>query len=401
MSARSASKPPRLLLIGAYGMTNLGDEAILAAMLAELRAAVPGATFAVVAQDVGALPAADDVTPVAFADGAIGAALRDADLLIIGGGGLIFDFRIRATYDDFHSDKATNFYPHYRAAFLAHELGIPVYLYAVGVGPLVGATARELTRRVCDIAAAITVRDSLSRIELRNLGVPEASIEVTADPTMRLVAPLAQRDAAGSGPPVGFVIRDWFPMGAPGAVRLPHGAAYLDRYFARFAAAADHVVAARGGRAIFFAVQSEVDDDRRYAGEALGRLAHRAGATIVEAADHEELQALIGGLELVVSTRLHGVIFAALAGVPAIGFNMNMKVRALLIDLGLPELAVSPWGGSGDLLNGLIDRVLDRREEYRERLAAGMAAQRLAAARNPAICAGLLARTGVGEPCAS
>ena len=28
---------PRIIIIGAYGMTNLGDDAILAAMLAELR----------------------------------------------------------------------------------------------------------------------------------------------------------------------------------------------------------------------------------------------------------------------------------------------------------------------------------------------------------------------------
>ena len=90
---------PRLLIIGAYGMTNLGDDAILAAMLAELREALPGATFAVVAQDLAALPVAVDITPVPFTDLAIREALDGADLLIIGGGGLLFDFRIRASYD--------------------------------------------------------------------------------------------------------------------------------------------------------------------------------------------------------------------------------------------------------------------------------------------------------------
>ena len=37
-------------------MTNLGDDAILAAMLTELREALPGATFAVVALDHTELP---------------------------------------------------------------------------------------------------------------------------------------------------------------------------------------------------------------------------------------------------------------------------------------------------------------------------------------------------------
>lgn len=390
MPARRPGDPPRLLLIGAYGMTNLGDDAILAAMLAELRAALPGASFAVVAQDLGALPVAADITPVPFEDRAIREALPAADLLIIGGGGLLFDFRIRASDDEFRSDRATNFYPHYRAAFLARDLGIPIVLYAVGVGPLVGAAARELTRQVCDLAAAVTVRDSLSRLELAQLGVPAAKIAVTADPTMRLPVPEARRAADTTGPLVGFVVRDWFPIAAPGAVQLPHGPEVLARYFARFAAAADHVIARRGGRAIFFAVQSEVDDDRAFAGRVLGHMAHRDGAMIAEAADYRGLQELIGGLDLVVSTRLHGAIFAALAGVPTIGINLNTKLRALLIDLGLPELAVSPWDGRAGALTALIDRVLDRGDDYRARLAAGMAAQRRAAARNPAICADLL-----------
>jgi polysaccharide pyruvyl transferase WcaK-like protein len=121
-------------------------------------------------------------------------------------------------------------------------------------------------------------------------------------------------------------------------------------------------------------------------------MAHRGEVEIVEsAAEHGALQALLGGLDLVVSTRLHGLIFAANAGVPGIGINLNTKVRAFLCDLGLSELAVSPWDGRGAALPELIDRVLEHKEEYANRLAAGMAAQRQAAARNPAMSAELLA----------
>ena len=55
------------------------------------------------------------------------------------------------------------------------------------------------------------------------------------------------------------------------------------------------------------------------------------------------------------------------------------------------ELAVSPWDGRGAALSELIDRVLEHNEEYASRLAAGMARQRQAAARNPAISAALIA----------
>ncbi len=390
MPAPSTPGHPRLLIIGAYGMTNLGDDAILAAMLAELRDAVPGATFAVVAQDLAALPNDADITPIAFNDLAIRAALDGADLLIIGGGGLLFDFRIRASYDDFFSDRATNFYPHYRAALIAHGRGIPIHLYAVGVGPLVGPVARDLTRTICDLASAITVRDRLSQIELQALGIPAARIEVTADPAVRLPVPAIRRDA---GPPrVGFVIRNWFPITAPGAVQLPHASAYLERYLDTFAAAADHVAAQRDGRPIFFSVQNEVDDDRHFAERVLARMTHRDRALVIEtAADHLDLQAQLGALDLAVTTRLHGAIFAANVGVPAIGYNLNTKIRAFLTDLGLPELAVSPWNGRQTALTELIDRVLDHREAFQARVRAGMQAQRQAAARNPQVSAGLLA----------
>lgn len=382
--------PARVLIIGAYGMTNLGDDAILAAMLGELRGALPGAAFAVVAADTAALPIAADLTTVPFADVAIRDALARADLLIIGGGGLLFDFRSRVNYDDFFSDRAENFYPHYRAAIVAHGLGIPVHLYAVGVGPLVGPVARGLTRTVCDLAAAITVRDGLSRRELIGLGVAPGRVAVTADPAVRL-PPAAPTLAPGAGPRVGFIVRNWFPVTAPGAAQLPHGTAYLDRYLATIAAAADHVIARRGGEAVFCAVQGEVDDDRHFAGLVLDRLGHRAGATVIETAgDYRALQGLLAGLDLVVTTRLHGAIFAALGGVPAIGLNLNTKVRAFLADLGLPDLALSPWGGRGAALTDLIDRVLDRPADYRARVASGLAAQQRAAARNPVVSAGLL-----------
>jgi polysaccharide pyruvyl transferase WcaK-like protein len=255
---------------------------------------------------------------------------------------------------------------------------------------LVGPVARELTRTVCGLASAITVRDTLSRIELAGLGVPAEKVDVTADPAVRLPGPTtAKRNAT---PRVGFVIRNWFPVTAPGAVQLPHGAAYLARYLDRFAAAADHVITRWGGRPVFFAVQNEVDDDRQFAALVLERMARREAAEIVEAAaEHGALQGLLGGLDLVVSTRLHGLIFAANAGVPGIGINLNTKMRAFLCDIGLPELVVSPWDGRSAALPELIDRVLEQRKEYATRLAAGMAAQRQAAARNPAISADLLA----------
>lgn len=384
---------PRIVILGVHGATNAGDDAILAAMLAELRAAIPTARFAVLSHNPEALVAEHGVEPIFFADSALRAALTGADLLIIGGGGLIFDFRSIGTYGDFFSTQAHGFYPYYRTALIAHGRGIPIHLYALGIGPLVGGVARALTRTICDLASAITVRDSFSLLELERCGVPRAKVRVTADPVTRLVPPAVERQA--DRPQIGFVIRNWYPIHAPGPVQVPHSDERQARYLDLFAVAADHVVQRWGARPTFFAVQAQWDDDRDFAHQVRSRMAHASEVRIVaDTATFQELQALIGGFDLVVSTRLHGLIFAASAGIPGIGINLNTKVRAFLCDLGVPELALSPWNGRAAALTETIDRVLQQLPAYRERLAAGMATQRAAAAGNPAISAALLSSHG-------
>src|SRR5689334_5700917 len=88
---------PRIVIVGAAGFTNLGDDAILAAMLAELSAAIPAARITVATGDpdslaVAALPGDSTVTAIQLDDSAIAAALAGSDLLIIGGGGFIYDY---------------------------------------------------------------------------------------------------------------------------------------------------------------------------------------------------------------------------------------------------------------------------------------------------------------------
>ena len=102
----------RVLIVGAAGFTNLGDDAILAAMLTELREALPDAALCVTLGEPERWSGAADVVPLPFDDRAIDAELAHADLLIIGGGGFIYDYDRRvATHDFLHGD-ASGFYPY-------------------------------------------------------------------------------------------------------------------------------------------------------------------------------------------------------------------------------------------------------------------------------------------------
>lgn len=382
------------MIVGAAGFTNLGDDAILAAMLAELRGALPGAHFAIATGDPALLDGAgaggrDDTTPLPFEDGAIAAALAGADLLIVGGGGFIYDYDARiSAYNFLHGDRSL-FYPHFRAVVTAHSLGVPIHAYGLGIGPLLTAAGRGLTRTILGLATAITVRDPLSLVELHAAGLRAPLPELTADPAVRL--PPAPPDDPADGPRrVGFVARAWLRIGERWS---PSGSDYVERYVDWLAAGADHAVERWGAEPVFLPLQRRYDDDGDFAARIIDRMRHGARARIAgDLTDYRALQGALGGLAALVSTRLHPLILAGVAGVPTIGVAISPKVRAFLAALGLADLALSPWIGRAADLTAALDRAIDDPGPIRARLRAGMAAQAAAAARNPAIAAALLAR---------
>lgn len=382
----------QIVIVGASGFTNLGDDAILAAMLAELRAMISGAIFTVATGDPDSLTTdapsgGTDVTAITLDDGAITAALAEADLLIVGGGGFVYDYDARiSAYNFLHGDTSL-FYPHYRAALTAHSLGVPIHFYGVGIGPLLTAAGRGLTRTILSLASAITVRDPLSLVELHAAGLTTPAPELTADPAVRL-APAATARAANTPRRVGFVARAWLRLGADWTAS---GADYFERYVEWLAAGADHAVAQWDAEPLFLPLQRRYDDDQAIAARIIARMRHGARARIADdLTDYRGLQATLGGLDALVSTRLHPLILAGVAGVPPIGVAISPKVRAFLSALDLTDLALSPWIARTADLTAALDRALGTPEPIRARLRAGMAAQAEAAARNPAVAATLL-----------
>jgi polysaccharide pyruvyl transferase WcaK-like protein len=169
--SESTPKPWRIGISGSYGGMNLGDEAILEGILSELRATVRAhvTVFSRNPADTLARHRVERAVDArALTRREIAPEIRDLDLFILGGGGILYDLDAEA---------------YLREVFLAHESGVPVMVYAISAGPLHTAGARRAVREALNECAIVTVRDRQGLRLLEDVGVTQ-EIHLTADPAL-------------------------------------------------------------------------------------------------------------------------------------------------------------------------------------------------------------------------
>ena len=304
-----------VVICGAYGRGNAGDDAILEAILQEMRAIDPDMPITVLTKD----PKATRLTYRVRTAGRMDVltwkkAMRHAALYINGGGSLIQDVTSR---------RSLWFYLHNIQA--AHKAGCKVQMYGCGIGPVLREQHRQLAARVLNASVdVITLREPDSLKELQSMGVTKPEILLTADPALTL--PAANSDEIDSVllrsgiPPRGnylcFALRNWkgFEEKAP-----------------LFSQAAQYAYETYGLTPVFAAVEKHLDP-------VAGRLA-AAGLKIPHyfLDDAGSAGTIIGALsrmQAVVSMRLHALIFAAGQGIPLAGVVYDPKVSAFLRYIG-------------------------------------------------------------------
>lgn len=339
---RRHNRPKRdrdgVVICGAYGRGNAGDDAILEAILQEMRAIDPDMPITVLTKDPKATRLTYRVRTAGRMDvGTWKKAMRHAGLYINGGGSLIQDVTSR---------RSLWFYLHNIQA--AHKAGCKVQMYGCGIGPVLREQHRKLAASVLNASVdVITLREPDSLKELQSMGVTKPEILLTADPALTL--PAASEDEIDSVllragiPPHGkylcFALRNWkgFEDKAP-----------------LFAQAAKYAYETYGLTPVFAAVEKHLDP-------VAGRLA-AAGLDIPHyfLDDAGSAGTIIGALsrmQAVVSMRLHALIFAAGQGIPLAGVVYDPKVSAFLRYIG-QENFLDLDALTADALKAMIDRMV-------------------------------------------
>lgn len=304
-----------VVISGYYGSRNAGDEAMLAAMVEVLSDLNPKVNITVISADPEDTRRRHGVGAVGWLDlRGIFAALRRADLLLSGGGSLLQNVTSRRSL-----------YYYLLVIWLAELLGTSVMLYAQGIGPINGRFARWCMGYIGNRVRMITVRDRGSLKELKALGITRPHIEPTADPvhaihqvdreTGRRI--LQRYGAAVDGRPLVCIsVREWCGM---------------SHYKEVVARAADRIVEELSAQVVFLPMQ--YPEDVRTA-ELVASMAEHDMCVLPEEYDTSELLSIVGNMELLISIRLHALIFAGVMGVPMIGISYDPKVDRFLESVG-------------------------------------------------------------------
>ncbi len=314
-----------VIISGYYGFGNIGDDSLLACILDSLRAEDPDLRVTVLAKSPRRMRERFAVRCIGRMNlPAIAAEMRHARLLISGGGSLL---------QDNTSTKSLLYY--LSIIGLARRVGLPVMLYANGIGPLYRPANRRRAAAALKRIDRITLRDPASMDELEALGVgADDRVTLTADPAFtltpapasRIDAILARTDYRRDRRYFAVSLRAWHMLGAADGML---GEREFEEEVAR---TVELISTATGMLPIYIPMQAELDEP------ICRRLLARApvGSLLLTELTAPELCGLLGRVSLVVGMRLHMLIYATHMHIPAIGISYDPKVDAFLAYAGQP-----------------------------------------------------------------
>jgi len=317
LKAKLPSSPSRggVIISGAHGMGNIGDEAALGRIIAELRSIDPSMPICVLSRSPAQTAKEHSVQSIhSFHLPALWGRLKNCALFISGGGTLI---------QDTSSTRSLLYY--LLCLRLAKMRGCSVMMYGCGIGPVRRKRNRKAAAKVIERCVdAITLRDGDSLYELKAMGVCSPEILPAIDPALfiedmdgeALDALLKSCGIEDREAYICFCLRPW--EGFPRAAEL-------------FAGAADYAFERHGMKSVFLSMNRGEDAALARSAAALCR---HTPIILDKSLSAAEAAGLISRMNALVGMRLHSLVFAAKNAVPTAGISYDPKVAAFLKYIG-------------------------------------------------------------------
>ena len=335
----------KVLISGYYGFDNAGDDTVLFGIISSLRKHHPAVDIAVLSnkpRETTALFGIPAYNRWSFIT--ILKQLKQADLLLMGGGSLLQD----AT-----SPRSVMYY--LSIVTMAKLLKKPVIFFSQGFGPISHPISKLLIKKIVNKVDVITVRDEGSADDMRKLGVTRP-IHITADPAITIRPAdvditLANRWLVGGSlkKSIAISVRKWKNE---------------ENYKKVIAKMADEMIR-KGWNVYFLPMQYPADvapshDIMRYMEETEAIL-------LDQHMNFHEIISFIGNMDFVLGMRLHSIIIASVLGVPFVGVSYDPKIDRFIERVQM-DSAGSIQTITYDTLSETVNRNLDNLPTIKERL---------------------------------
>lgn len=298
---------------GYYGYGNVGDEAVLGAIINSVRSLYPDATFAVLSRHPRETRLRFGTDAVFRYGMSVRRALGASRVLLSGGGTLI---------QDKTSSRSLSYY--LSVIKKAKKLGCTVMQYANGFGPIKKQhNLSRAVRIINECVDAVTVRDADALDAMRRAGITVRA-KLSADPTL-LFPPDASRKSAKRGKYIAVSLRS--------VKNSPTEAMAV-------ACAADELARRHGAEIVYVAMHPGADTF------VSRRAARLFGGEVFVPDTAEDAYAVFADAFLAVTMRLHAAVFAVSAGAPVAAVSYDEKVTGFMRHAGLDTctdaVSVSP-----------------------------------------------------------
>lgn len=336
-----------ILISGYYGFENSGDDAILMAILDNLRTYKKDIKILVLSKNPEETKRIYGVdTAYRFNFSEVMKAMKNSKLFLNGGGNLIQD------------ESSTRSLMYYLATiWMAKKLGLKVMLYSNGIGAINKKINRLITSRVINEADIITLREEKSLKELESLHITKPQVLVTADPAFTL-APCSDEETSSilaaegivkNKPLVGISVRKW---------------KNFQSYIKQVAEAADYMVEKLKVQPVLIPMHYPHDVDICHT---IASMMKHQPIIIKNKYSVSQTLGIIKSMDMIIGMRLHALIYGASLQVPVLGLIYDPKVEGFL------EYINQPSAGNVEDLNyehliQSIENVWDNRYQIKEQL---------------------------------
>lgn len=324
-------------IVGNYGNNNNGDEAILAGIIEQVKVHYnipvgdivvfsnnPPQTsnrFGVVAAPLYYKRSSATLTFIQTIK-KNSSLIRELDLLIIGGGGILMDFY----------NREAQLFGSY--GLMARWGKIPYIVYGCGAGPITSTMGKLFIRNLVGGAASATVRDPKSKQLLKKIGIRK-EIGIIGDPSFALPS-ITEEKSPDRIRKIGLTVVPYYNLAYwPEADDVKY-----ENYVQGMADNLDELVRAKDVDFTLFSTKFPHDVDVTV--DVYNRMENNNRVTVIkDNLSPEELIGISAEQDLLIGTRLHSIYLAVNAETPIMAISYHHKVADFMSMVEMSDRTVS------------------------------------------------------------